>query len=67
MTYIHIYAFICEQGNLGGEFQNVHESVFYEEFKGEEMGMGEIIDRFECQAEDLTHYTLLSEQPLIEF
>lgn len=66
MTYIHIYAFICEQGNLWGEFQNVHESIFYGEFKGEKMGMGEIIDRFECEAEDPTYYAL-SEQPLIEF
>lgn len=48
------------------EFQNVHESIFYGEFKGEKMGMGEIIDRFECEAEDPTYYAL-SEQPLIEF
>lgn len=44
----------------------MHESIFYGKFKGEKMGMGEIIDRFECEAEDPTYYAL-SEQPLIEF
>lgn len=61
-----IVIYLFEKTHLRGEFQSIHENVFIGESKGEEVGLGQIVDRSECQAKDL-RYALLSGQPLMKF